>query len=126
MKKVISTPDAPRAVGPYSQAISNGSLHFCSGQIPLDPANGELLADDIQVQTRQVLKNLDAVLKAGGMTFKNVVKTTVFMIDLGEFAAMNEIYAQAFTEPFPARSTIQVSALPKGARVEIEAIAVSE
>lgn len=126
MKKVISTSDAPRAVGPYSQAISSGSLHFCSGQIPLDPANGELLADDIQVQTRQVLKNLGAVLKAGGMTFKNVVKTTVFMIDLGEFAAMNEIYAQAFTEPFPARSTIQVSALPKGARVEIEAIAVSE
>lgn len=126
MKKVISTSDAPKAVGPYSQAISSGSLHFCSGQIPLDPANGELLEDDIQVQTRQVLKNLAAVLKAGGMTFSNVVKTTVFMVNLGEFAAMNEIYAEAFAEPFPARSTIQVAALPKGARVEIEAIAVSE
>ena len=126
MKKIIATNDAPKAVGPYSQAVSIGKTLYCAGQIPLDPANGEIVTGDIQAQTKRVLENLRAVLTGNQMTFENVVKTTVFMVDLGEFAAMNEIYAQAFAEPFPARSTIQVAALPKGARVEIEAVAVSE
>ncbi len=126
-KFVFFDKDEKFSIGPYSQAVSIGKTLYCAGQIPLDPANGEIVTGGIQAQTKQVLENLRAVLKANHlMTFENVVKTTVFMVDLGEFAAMNEIYAQAFAEPFPARSTIQVAALPKGARVEIEAVAVSE
>ena len=124
MKKVIATPDAPSAVGPYSQGIASGNLLFCSGQIPLVPETGKMVAGDIRIQTARVLENLTAVLKTNGMTLANVVKTTVFMVDLGEFASMNEVYASYFSEPFPARSTVQVSALPKGARLEIEATAI--
>ena len=125
MKKEISTPEAPAAVGPYSQAISVGNMLFCSGQIPLAPDTGELVAGDVAAQSAQVLKNLGAVLHAHGMTFANVVKTTVFLTDLADFAKMNEVYARHFVKPFPARSTIQVAALPKGASVEIEAVAIA-
>lgn len=122
MKRVISTPDAPAAVGPYSQAVATGGLLFCAGQIPLDPVTNALVEGDITAQTTQVLENVKAVLAAGEMTFANVVKATVFLTDLSDFAAMNAIFARYFTEPFPARSTIQVAALPRGARVEIEVI----
>jgi len=124
MKKVIATKDAPTAVGPYSQAIAAGDLLFCAGQIPLDPATGELIEGDITAQATRVLENVKGVLAANGMTFADVVKSTVFMVDLAEFAAMNAVYAKYFSEPFPARSTIQVAALPKGSRVEIEVTAV--
>ena len=123
MKKVIDSLDAPKAVGPYSQAIATGNLLFCAGQIPLDPASGELVGADVTAQTLRVCQNLSAVLAANGMTFANVVKTTVFLTDLANFAAMNEVYAKFFAEPFPARSTIQVAGLPRGAMVEIEATA---
>jgi len=123
MKTVIATKDAPAAVGPYSQAIATGDLLFCAGQIPLVPATGELVGNDITEQTRQVCENIKAVLAANGMTFANVVKSTVFLPDLADFAAMNEVYKQYFTEPYPARSTIGISALPRACRVEIEVIA---
>ena len=125
MKKVVATTDAPKAVGPYSQAVAAGNLLFCAGQIPLDPETGELVHGDVAAQTVRVLENLEAVLHAGGMNFSNVVKTTVFLTDLADFAKMNDVYAKYFTEPFPARSTIQVAGLPKGANVEIEAVAVA-
>ena len=125
-RRIIVTPDAPKAVGPYSQAVAVGDLLFCSGQIPLDPVTGQLLQGDVTEQTTLVLENLSAVLRANGMSFANVAKTTVFLTDLANFAAMNAVYAKYFTEPFPARSTIQVAALPKGARVEIEATAVAD
>ena len=123
MKKVIATPEAPAAVGPYSQAIAVGGLLFCAGQIPLDPATGEIVAGDAAAQTERVCANIAAVLKAGGMTFANVVKTTVFLTDMAHFAAMNAVYAKYFTEPFPARSTVAVAGLPRGAQVEIEVVA---
>ena len=126
MKKVIKTTEAPKAVGPYSQAIAMGNLLFCAGQIPLKPNTGDLVEGDATVQTKQVLENLAGVLRANGMTFSNVVKTTVFLTDLADFSKMNEVYAARFAEPFPARSTIQIAALPKGARVEIEAIAIAD
>lgn len=116
--------DAPKAVGPYSQAILAGELVFCSGQIPLDPATGQLVEGDIAVQTGRVLDNLAAVLAAAGSDLAHVVKTTVFLADLGDFTAMNEAYATRFGEHRPARSTVQVAALPRGARIEIECIAV--
>ena len=125
MKKVIATSEAPKALGPYSQAIAAGGFLFCAGQIPLNPETGELVVGDVASQTRQVLENLGAVLRANAMTFDNVVKTTVFLTDLADFGKMNEVYGSFFTESFPARSTVQVSALPKGANVEIEAVAVS-
>ena len=123
MKSVISTPDAPAAVGPYSQAIAVGNLLFCAGQIPLDPATGELVGDDVTAQTERVCQNIGGVLSANGFNFTNVVKTTVFLTNLADFAAMNAVYARHFVEPFPARSTIQVAALPRGAQVEIEVTA---
>jgi 2-iminobutanoate/2-iminopropanoate deaminase len=126
MKKVIATTDAPKAVGPYSQAIASGNLLFCAGQIPLIPETGELVQGDVAVQTARVLENLGAVLREGGLGFSNVVKTTVFLTDLADFTKMNGIYANFFAEPFPARSTIQVTALPKGANIEIEAIAMAD
>ena len=126
MKKVIATSEAPTAVGPYSQAIAIGNLLFCAGQIPLDPATGALIDGDVTAQTDRVLQNVAAVLKANGMTFGNVVKSTVFLTDLGTFAQMNEVYSRYFSAPFPARSTIQVAGLPKGAQVEIEVTAVAE
>ncbi len=120
----ISTSDAPAAIGPYSQAIAAGDLLFCSGQIPLDPATGELSADDVRVQTRRALENLSALLRAGGSSLGDVVKTTVFLVNMGDFAEMNEVYGEFFATEPPARSTVAVAALPRGARVEVEAIAV--
>ena len=119
----VSTSDAPAAIGPYSQAIASGDLVFLSGQVPIDPKTGELVTGDIATQTERVLDNLAAVLAAAGCTFANVVKTTIYLTDLGDFQAVNATYAKRFTSAPPARATIQVSALPKGARVEIEAIA---
>jgi 2-iminobutanoate/2-iminopropanoate deaminase len=126
MKKIISTSEAPAAIGPYSQAVRVGSTVYCAGQIPLDPRSGQIVPGDISVQTRRVLENITAILKAEGITFQNIVKTTIFLTDLADFQAVNEIYASYFTQAPPARSTVQVSALPKGARVEIEAIAVAD
>ncbi len=123
MKQRIQTDKAPAAIGPYSQAIAIDGLVFLSGQIPLDPATGELVKADIQTETRRVLDNLRGVLEAAGCTFDHVVKTTIFLTDLGDFAAVNQVYGEAFTGTPPARATVQVAALPRGARVEIEAIA---
>ncbi|MFQ5401166.1 MAG: RidA family protein [Anaerolineae bacterium] len=123
-KKVISTDQAPAAVGPYSQAIRVGKLVYTAGQIALDPVTGIMVEGDIAAQTRQVLQNLQAVLEAAGTSLGNVVKTTVFLLDMAEFAAMNVVYGEFFTGKPPARSTVQVAALPLGARVEIEAVAV--
>ena len=123
-KKIISSDAAPKAIGPYSQAVDLGDLVFLSGQIPLDPASGQIVgAGDIVAQTERVLQNMQGVLQAAGMTLSNVVRTTVFMIDLAEFPKMNEIYAKYFPQDPPARSTVQVAALPRGSRVEIDAIA---
>ncbi len=124
MKKIISTKEAPAAIGPYSQAVRAGSLLFCAGQIPLDPQSGEIVSQDVAEQTRRVLENMAAILKAEGLTMDNVVKTTVFLTDFGDFQTMNGVYGGFFKENPPARSTVQVSALPKNAKVEIEAIAV--
>ena len=126
MKKIVSTNEAPAAIGPYSQAVRRGSLLFCSGQIPLDPKSGEIVSGDIATQTRRVLDNIAAVLRAEGLTFDNVVKTTIFLTDLRDFQTVNEVYSSYFKEQPPARSTVQVSALPKGAKVEIEVIAAAE
>jgi 2-iminobutanoate/2-iminopropanoate deaminase len=123
MKKIISTSEAPGAIGPYSQAARSGRLLFCSGQIPLDPKTGELVQGDIAAQTRRVLDNIAAILRAEGLTFDHVVKTTIFLTNLGDFQTVNEIYGSYFKQDPPARSTVQVSALPKGANVEIEVIA---
>ena len=122
-RSVISTADAPQAIGPYSQAITIDNLVFCSGQIPLTPA-GALVEGDISVQTRQVLTNLKSLLAASGSSLEHVLKTTVFLVDMSDFAAMNAVYAEFFTSAPPARSTVQVSRLPRDVRVEIEAIAV--
>ena len=126
MKKIISTSDAPAAVGPYSQAVRVGSTIYCAGQIPLDPKSGQIVAGGIDAQTRRVLDNIAAVLKAEDLTFENIAKTTIFLIDLADFKTVNEIYGSYFKQAPPARSTVQVAALPKGARVEIEAIAVAD
>lgn len=122
-KEIIATPNAPQAIGPYSQAIKKGGLVFCSGQIPLDPSTGQVVAGDIAEQTKRVLENLKAVLEAAGAGLDSVVKTTVFVRDLAEFAAMNEVYATYFGSAAPARSTVEVARLPKDVSVEIEAIA---
>ncbi|MCS7061766.1 MAG: RidA family protein [Anaerolineae bacterium] len=124
MRTVIHTDSAPKAIGPYSQAIALDQLVFCSGQIPIDPATGNLIEGDIGAQTRRVLHNLSAVLEAAGSSLQHVVKTTVFLQSMNDFAAMNAVYAEFFADNPPARSTIEVSKLPKGALVEIEAIAV--
>ena len=123
-KKIVSTDAAPKAIGPYSQAVDLGDLVFLSGQIPLDPASGQFVgAGDIVAQTERVIQNMQGVLQAAGLTLSNVVRTTVFMIDLAEFPKMNEVYARYFPQDPPARSTVQVAALPRGSRVEIDAIA---
>jgi 2-iminobutanoate/2-iminopropanoate deaminase len=123
MKTVISTTEAPSAVGPYSQGIAAGPFVFCSGQIPLEPETGALVQGDISTQVKRVLQNIAAVLRAHGLGMEHVVKTTVFLTDLADFSEMNTVYAEYFLSNPPARSTIQVAALPKGANVEIEAIA---
>ncbi len=122
-RQAIATTNAPAAVGPYSQAIAAGDFLFCSGQIHLEPATGALLEGDIATQTARVLDNLSAVLAAAGRSMADVIKTTVFLVDIGDFGAMNEVYGRYMPDPPPARSTIGVAALPKGARVEIELIA---
>jgi 2-iminobutanoate/2-iminopropanoate deaminase len=125
MKKIISTSEAPAAIGPYSQAVRSGRFLFCSGQIPLDPKSGQIISGDIAAQTRRVLDNIAAVLRSDGLTLDNVIKTTVFLTDLGDFQTVNEIYGSYFKQDPPARSTVQVAALPKGAKVEIEVIAAA-
>ena len=120
---IVSTEKAPQAIGPYSQAVIAGDFLFTSGQIPLDPATQALVAGDIRAQTERVMENLGAVLAAGGTSFDRVVKATIFVVDLADFAAVNEIYGKRFPKNPPARSTVQVAALPKGARVEIELVA---
>jgi len=122
-KQIIRPAGAAAPVGPYTHAVRVGDLLFCSGQIPLDPATGALVAGDIRAQTQRVIENIQLILTAERLTLGNVVKTTVFVTDLADFAAMNEVYARFFTSDFPARSTVQVAALPKGARVEIEVVA---
>ena len=120
----ISTNAAPAAIGPYSQAIEAGGIVFCSGQVGLDPADGQLVSGGVEEQAERVLRNLGAVLDAAGLAFADVVKTTVFLADLADFEQMNAVYGRFFTDPWPARSTIGVAALPRGARIEIEAVAV--
>jgi len=124
MKKEVKTDKAPKAIGPYSQGIVANGLIFCSGQIPIIPETGELNRGTIEDQTGQVLKNLSAVLEAGGSSLDGVVKTTVFLQDMNDFAAMNKVYEGFFKAPFPARATVQVARLPRDAKVEIEAVAV--
>jgi len=126
IRQVISAPDAPKAMGAYSPAIKAGNLLFVSGQIPLDPASGALIDGDITAQTEQVMKNLGALLRAAGVGFEHVVRTTVFLADMNDFAAMNEAYRAYFSEPYPARSTVQAARLPRDARIEIDAIATYE
>ncbi len=122
-KRAIATADAPQAIGPYSQAVTAGSLVFLSGQIALDPERGKLVEGSIEDETRRVLQNLRAVLVTEGLTMSAIVKTTVYLTDLADFPRVNQTYAEFFEEPFPARATVQVTALPRGAKVEIDAIA---
>jgi 2-iminobutanoate/2-iminopropanoate deaminase len=124
MKDEISTKEAPAAIGPYSQAVRAGALVFLSGQVALDPATGQLVAGDVVAQTEQIMKNLAAVLAAAGSGFADVVRTTIYLVDMADFARVNEAYGRFFQPPYPARATVQVSALPRGARVEIDAIAL--
>jgi 2-iminobutanoate/2-iminopropanoate deaminase len=123
MRQAVSSPSAPRAIGPYSQAIRAGSLLFLSGQIPIDPATGDLVPGDIAAQTHRVFQNLSAILEAAGLSFDHVVRTTVYLADMNDFAAMNEVYGTYFSSPAPARATVQAARLPKDARVEIDLIA---
>lgn len=122
MKKIIRPARAAAPVGPYNHAVRTGDLLYCSGQIPLDPANGQIVPGDIKAQTERVLENIKVILDDQGLGFGHVVKSTVFMTNLGDFAAMNEVYARYFSGDFPARSTVQVAALPRGAQVEIEVV----
>ena len=123
MKKVINTNQAPAAIGPYSQAIKVGNLVYTSGQIPINPATGNFVEGGIKEQTRQSLTNIKAILEEAGLSMNNVVKTTVFLADMNDFADMNSVYAEFFAEPYPARSAVAVKTLPKGAIVEIEVVA---
>jgi 2-iminobutanoate/2-iminopropanoate deaminase len=122
-KSAVSAPDAPKAIGPYSHAVRTGPLLFVSGQVPIDPATGNLVDGDISAQTQRVMQNIDAVLKAAGLSLKDVVRTTIYLADMNDFAAVNAVYGTFFSDPYPARATVQVSRLPKDARVEIDAIA---
>ena len=126
MQKVLHTDKAPVAIGPYSQGIQAGQTIYVSGQIPIDPATGEFAGQDIETQTRQSLTNIKNILKEAGADMSDVVKTTVLLKDIADFAAMNKVYAEFFTEPYPARAAFQVAAIPKGALVEIEAVAVTD
>jgi 2-iminobutanoate/2-iminopropanoate deaminase len=123
-RSVIATDQAPKAIGPYSQAIASGNLVFTSGQIPIDPKTQQMVEGDVRVQTERVMENLAAVLEAAGCSFADVVKASIFVADLGDFAAVNEVYGKRFPKDPPARSTVQVAALPRGSRVEIDLIAV--
>jgi 2-iminobutanoate/2-iminopropanoate deaminase len=125
MKEAITAPGAPAAIGPYSHAVRGGGLLFLSGQIPLDPATGEIVAGGTAAQTEQAMKNIGAVLAEAGCTFDHVLRTTIYVVDLAEYAAVNEVYGRFFVTPYPARSTVQVTALPRGARVEIDVVAIA-
>jgi 2-iminobutanoate/2-iminopropanoate deaminase len=124
-KQAVSSPNAPKAIGPYSQAVRAGHLLFVSGQIPLDPATGTIVEGDVAAQTRRVMDNLGAVLEAAGLSFADVVRTTVFLADMNDFATVNGVYGEYFAEPYPARATVQVARLPRDVRVEIDVIATS-
>jgi 2-iminobutanoate/2-iminopropanoate deaminase len=124
VKEIVATERAPRAIGPYSQAVRSGNFLFASGQIPIDPATGEFVAGGITEQTEQVMRNVSAILEAAGADLQKVVKTTVFLADMDDFTAMNEVYGRYFGENPPARATVQAARLPRDARVEIEAIAI--
>jgi 2-iminobutanoate/2-iminopropanoate deaminase len=126
MREVISTENAPGAIGPYSQAVKAGGVIYCSGQIPIDPATGVFVSDSVSEQTEQVLKNLSEVLNAAGSSLADVVKTTVYLADMGDFAEMNDVYGRYFSGNEPARATVQAAGLPKAARVEIDCIAIAE
>ena len=126
MKQSISSDGAPKAIGPYSPAVRAGQLLFVSGQVPIDPATGEIVAGDIAAQTRRALDNIGALLTAAGRSFGDVVRTTVFLADMNDFGAMNQVYGQYFSQPYPARATVQVARLPKDSRVEIDVIATYE
>ena len=126
MKRAVTSAAAPRAIGPYSQAVEAGSWVFCSGQIGLDPGSGELVPGGVVAETERVLENLRAVLAAAGAALDDVVRTTIYLVDLADFARVNEIYARAFTAPFPARATVGVAALPRGARIEIDVVALKK
>lgn len=123
-KEVIHTDNAPKAVGPYSQAIMAGNTLFCSGQIAIDPKNNEVLKVSVKEQTHQVMKNIDAVLKQAGLSYGHIVKSTIFVTDMNDFATVNEVYSSYLQAPYPARSTVGVAALPKGVNVEIEVVAI--
>ena len=124
-KKIVATPKAPAAIGPYSQAIRIGDFLYTSGQISLDPETMKMITGNIEIETEKVLKNIDAILKADGLDLNNIIKTTVYLTDLSEFTRMNQVYEKFFSETKPARACVQVAALPKGAKVEIDAIAHS-
>ena len=124
MRQAVSTPSAPKAIGPYSQAIRAGSLLFVSGQVPIDPASGQIINGDIAAQTHRVFQNIGEILKAGGASFDHVVRTTVFLADMNDFTVMNEVYARYFSANKPARATVQAARLPRDAKVEIDCIAV--
>ena len=124
MKQAIASPKAPNPAGAYSPALRTGQFLFLSGQIPIDPATGQLVTGSVEAQTRRVMDNLGALLEAAGLSFKHVVRTTVFLADMNDFAEFNEVYAACFSEPRPARATVQVARLPRDARIEIDAIAV--
>jgi 2-iminobutanoate/2-iminopropanoate deaminase len=124
MKKVINTTNAPAPIGPYSQAVEAGNFLFVSGQIPANPVTGEIVSSDIKAETHQVMKNISAILSEAGLSFSNVVKTSIFLTDMQSFAQVNEVYGTYFTEQFPARETVQVAALPKNVNVEISVIAI--
>ena len=126
MQTAVSSPGAPKALGPYSQAVRAGQLLFLSGQVPLDPESGSIVEGDIAIQARRVLDNLGAILKAGGLSFAHVVRTTVFLADMNDFGVLNQVYGTYFSEPYPARATVQVARLPKDARIEIDVIAAYE
>lgn len=123
-KQEINTSSAPKAIGPYSQAIKCGNLIFCSGQIPINPQSGEIVSNDIKNQAHQVMQNIGAILQANGVSFNNIIKTTIFLKDLNDFNIVNEIYSSYLQPPYPARSTVEVSKLPKDVKIEIECIAV--
>lgn len=124
-KKIIETSTAPKAIGPYSQAVKAGGLIFVSGQIPINPNTNELVSGSIETETTQVMENLKAILSAAGATSADVVKTTIYLADMGDFAKVNEVYGSYFTGSYPARATVQVAGLPKGVRVEIDAVAIA-
>jgi 2-iminobutanoate/2-iminopropanoate deaminase len=126
LKQAISSPAAPKAIGPYSPALRIGQWLFISGQISIDPASGGFLAGDVKAETQRVMENIEALLRAGGLDFSAVARTTVFLADMNDFGAMNEVYGRFFRDPYPARATVQVARLPRDARVEIDVIAVYE